>query len=157
MTNWLAFMTRNDGSRMVYLWRAYLAVVLGTALIAVLAILIFPVPEAAEEAPPPPFLGFVLMWPAVSSLALWGVLEVLRLALPTYWHAAGGAALVFAAVFTLASGVQGGLIFAWPYFLYALTFLAWHLKSNLEGLTMTFALQVAVNLTLSFLVFETPA
>lgn len=60
---------------MVYLWRACLAVVLVTALIAVLAILICPVQQTTEEAPPPPFLGFVLMWPAVSSLALWGVLE----------------------------------------------------------------------------------
>lgn len=156
MTNWLAFMTRNDGSRAVYLWRAYLAVILGAALIAVLAVLIFPVPETPQESAPPPFIGFVLLWPAVSSLALWGVLEVLRRALPTYWHAAGGAALVFAAVFTLASGLQGGLILAWPYFLYALTFLAWHLRSNLEGLAMTFALQAAVNLTLSFLVFRPP-
>jgi hypothetical protein len=157
VTHRLSFMTRNNGSRLVYLCRAWLAVMLGTALIAVLAVLVFPVAETAQEAPPPPFLGFVLLWPAVSSLALWGVLEVLRRALPTYWHAAGGAALVFAGVFTLASGVQGGLIFAWPYFLYALTFLAWHLRSDLEGLTMTFALQVAVNAALNLLVFETPA
>ncbi len=151
-------MTRNDVSRIVYLWRAYLGVLLGTALIALLAVFLFPVPgDAAEAGPPPPFFGFVLLWPAVSSLALWGVLEVLRRALPTYWHAAGGAALLFAAVFTLASGLQGGLIFAWPYLLYALTFLAWHLRSNLEGLTMTFTLQVAVNLTLSLLVFEPPS
>ncbi len=155
--NVLTFMTRNDGSRMVYLWRAWLAVMLGTALIAVLAVLIFPVAETAEDTAPPPLIGFVLFWPAVSSLALWGVLEVLRRITPTYWHAAGGAALAFATLFTLASGLQGGLIFAWPYFLYALTFLAWHLKSNLEGLTMTFALQVAVNLALSLLVFDTPA
>ncbi len=148
-------MTRNDGARAVYLWRAYLAVMLGTALIALLEVVIFPVPDsAAESAPPPPFIGFVILWPAVSSLMLWGVLEVLRRALPTYWHAAGGAALVFAGLFTLASGLQGGLIFAWPYFLYALTFLAWHLKSNLEGLAMTFALQVAVNLSVSLLVFS---
>ncbi|MDP3460473.1 MAG: hypothetical protein Q8S09_14485 [Hyphomonas sp.] len=34
-----------------------------------------------------------------------------------------------------------------------LTFLAWHLRSNREGLAMTFALQVAVNLSVSLLVF----
>lgn len=157
MTNWLAFMTRNDGSRLVYLWRAWLAVLLGTALVAVLSVMIFPAPEgAADVAPPPPFFGFVFLWPAVSGVALWGMLEVLRRIMPTYWHAAGGAALVFAGLFTLASGLQSGMIFAWPYFLYALTFLAWHLKSNLEGLTMSFALQVAVNLTLSLLVFQPP-
>ena len=150
-------MTRNDGSRLVYLWRAWLAVMLATALIAALAVLVFPVAETVQEAPPPPFLGFVLLWPAVSSLALWDVLEVLRRALPTCWHAAGGAALVFAGVFTRASGVQGGLIFAWPYFLYALTFPAWHLMSDLEGVTMTLALQVAVNAALNLLVFKAPA
>lgn len=152
--NWLSFMTRNDGSRAVYLWRAYLAVVLGTALVAILAVLLFPAPEeTADASPPPPFVGFVILWPAVSSLVLWAVLEVTRRYTPTYWHAAGAAALVFAALFTLAADLQGGLIFAWPYFLYALTFLAWHLRSNVEGLGMTFALQVAVNLTLSLLVF----
>ncbi len=102
--NWLSFMTRNDGSRAVDLWRAYLAVVLGTALVAILAVLIFPVPEAAGDAsPPPPFVGFVILWPAVSSLVLWAVLEVTRRYTPTYWHAAGAAALVFAALFTLAA------------------------------------------------------
>ncbi|MFN7165322.1 MAG: hypothetical protein ACK4P2_10945 [Hyphomonas sp.] len=150
-------MTRNDGSRAVYLWRAYLAVMLGTALIAVVAVLVFPVPDStAESAPPPPFIGFVVLWPAVSSLLLWGVLEVARRLAPTYWYAAGATALIFAGLFTLASGLLGGLIFAWPYFLYALTFLAWHLRSNLEGLFMCFILQVAVNLTLSVLVFDPP-
>jgi len=91
VTHWLSFMTRNHGSRLAYLWRAWLAVMLGTALIAALAVLVFPVAETAQEAPPPPFPGVVLLWPAVPSLALWGVLEVLRRALPTYWHAAGGA------------------------------------------------------------------
>ena len=85
------------------------------------------------------------------------MLEALRRALPTYWHAASGAALVFAGVFTLASGVQGGLIFAWPYFLSALTFLTWHLSSDLEGVTMTFALQVAANAAINLRVFQTPA
>ncbi len=157
MPHWLSYMTRNDGSRLAYLWRAWLAVMLGTALIAVLAVLVFPVAETAQEAPPPPFPGVVLLSPAVPSLALWGVLEVLRRALPTYWHAAGGAALVFAGVFKLASGVQGGLIFAWPYFLSALTFLAWHLRSDLEGVTMTFALQVAANAALNLRVFQARA
>ncbi len=155
--NVLAFMTRNDGSRAVYLWRAYLAVALGTALVAVLSVLIFPAPGGADSSPPPPIFGFVVVWPAISSIALWGVLEVTRRYTPTYWHAAGAAALAFALLFTLAADLQGGLIFAWPYFIYALTFLAWHLRSNIEGLGMTFALQAAVNLTLSLLVSAPPS
>lgn len=151
--NWLSFMTRTDGSRVVYLWRAFLAAVLGTVLAAVGANLIFQQPETPDTSPPPPFFGVVLMWPAVSSLVLWGVTEVARRAAPTYWHAAGATALAFAAFFALAANPQAGLIFAWPYFIYALTYLAWHLRSNLEGLAMTFALQVAVNLALSLLLF----
>lgn len=150
---WLSFMTRTDGSRAVYLWRAFLAAVLGLVVSAVAAILIFPQPETADTGPLPPFFVVVLMWPAVSSLLLWGVAEVARRYTPTYWHAAGATALIFVAFFALAADLQAGMIFAWPYFIYALTFLAWHLRSNLEGLVMTFALQVAVNLALSVLVF----
>jgi len=155
--NWLSFMTRTDGSRAVYLWRAFLAAVLGMMLSAVAAILIFPQPETPDTSPPPPFVGLVLIWPAVSSLILWGVAELARRAAPTYWHAAGATALAFAAFFALVANPQAGLIFAWPYFIYALTYLAWHLRSNLEGLTMTFALQVAINLVLSLLVLPPSA
>jgi hypothetical protein len=108
------------------------------------------VPQPAQA---PPVVAFVLVWPAVSSLVLWGVLEGLRRVLPTYWHVAGAAALVFGGLFTWLTDLQGGRIFTWPYFIYALTFLAWHLRSTLEGLVMTFALQVAAHLTLSVLVF----
>ena len=121
--NWLSFMTRNDGSRAVYLWRAYLAVVLGTALVADPCGADLPRAGSRRRLRPPAFRGLRgFLWPVVSSLVLWAVLEVTRRYTPTYWHAAGAAALVFAALFTLAADLQGGLIFAWPYFLYALTF-----------------------------------
>ncbi len=152
----LDFMTRTDGSRAVYLWRAWLAVILGTMLIAVITVLAFPQP-AADPQPPPPFVGFVILWPAVSTMVLWGVLEVARRLTPTYWHAAGAAMGVFAVLFTLASGLQGGLIFAWGYLIYAVTFLAWQLKSNLDGFLMTYALQASVHLTLSLFVFPDAA
>lgn len=152
--NWLTFMTRTDGSRVVYLWRAYLVVVIGTVVAAVLAALAFPAPEAEPDpAGAPPFVAFVFVWPVFSTLMLWGILEVARRVMPTYWHAAGAAALAWAALFALAIGPAGGLILGWPYFLFALTFLAWQLKSTLEGLAMTYALQVAVLLTMSLLVF----
>lgn len=154
--NWLSFMTRTDGSRAVYLWRAWLAAVLGVAAATFLVILVAPEPENADPGPPPPFFGFAVIWPAVSSLVMWGILEVARRRTPTYWHAAGAAALIFTAFFALAAGLQAGLIFGWPCFIYALTFLAWHLRSNLEGLAMSFALQVAVHLTLSLLIFAPP-
>jgi hypothetical protein len=162
LTDWLAFMTRNDGPKALYLVQAYAALVLGTALIGMIAVSVFSAPElqvaasgggVPQPAQAPPVVAFVLVWPAVSSLVLWGVLEGLRRVLPTYWHVAGAAALVFGGLFTWLTDLQGGLIFTWPYFIYALTFLAWHLRSTLEGLVMTFALQVAAHLTLSVLVF----
>lgn len=151
---WLAFMTRTDVTRMEYLLKAFAATVGGTILFALLAVLAFPDPDAAvEAAPPPPFAAFVIMWPAVSTVVIWGVLEGTRRMTPTYWHAAGASALVFAGIFTLAAGVQGGLIFAWPYFMFSLTFLAWQLRSNLDGVVMTFALQVALNLLIAVFLF----
>jgi len=49
-------MTRTDGHRAVYLWRAYLLALIGTLLVAVLAVLVFPQPET-DPAPPPPLFG----------------------------------------------------------------------------------------------------
>ena len=44
----------------------------------------------------------------------------------------------------ISAGVQTGLIFAWPYFLYSLTFLAWQLESDMDAFIMTGLLQSAV-------------
>lgn len=153
--NWLAFMTRTDTRRVEYLLKAFGATLGGTILFALVAVLVFPDPEAAAGTgtPPPPFAGFVIFWPAVSTLLIWGVLEATRRITPTYWHAAAASALVFAGVFTLVSDIQGGLIFAWPYFMFSLTFLAWQLKSNLDGVVMTFALQAALNLLIAVFMF----
>ncbi|MEQ9505105.1 MAG: hypothetical protein RLO80_02465 [Hyphomonas sp.] len=153
---WLAFMTDTSGSRVVYLWRAYLAVILGTMLVAVMAVLVIPQPEPGASSPPPPIVGFALIWPAASTLMLWGILEVTRRLTPTYWHAAGAAMLVFTALFSLAAGLDGGLMFGWGYLFYALTFLAWQLRSNLDGFLMTYTLQASVHLTLSLFVFPDP-
>lgn len=153
-TKWLAFMTRTDGPRWAYLLRAFLLTIAGTFAAAafVVAFLSEPPGEAGTDEAPP-FGGFVILWPAVSTVALWGVLELLKRIAPTYWHAAAGAMLVFAGLFTLAAGVQAGLIFAWAYFMFALTFLAWQLKSPLEGFVMAFLLQVLVNLVPALFLF----
>ncbi|KCZ92415.1 hypothetical protein [Hyphomonas johnsonii] len=143
---YLAFMTRTDGPRPLYLLWAYLATVAGTIVFATLAVLLFPTPQTAgEAAAPPPFFGLVIVWPLISTLMVWGVVAGTRRITPTYWHAAGLATAAFIVFFSLIAGIQGGMIFAWPYFMFCLTFLAWQLKSNLDGFVMTFLLQAAVN------------
>ncbi|MBA3068840.1 MAG: hypothetical protein FP825_10195 [Hyphomonas sp.] len=153
MMNWLDFMTRTDGPRVTYLFRAFLVTVGGTALMATLAVMLFPTEAQGEPAPPPPFIGFVILWPAISTLAIWGVLVGAKRLTPTYWHAAGLCTLVIAGLFGVPAGMQGAMIFAWPYFIYALTFLAWQLKSDFDACLMTFLLQVAVNLVPALFLF----
>ncbi len=154
----LDFMTRTDGSRAVYLWRAWFAVMIGTMGGAVLTTLIFPADAAEAGARPPPGLvEFAILWPAISTLMLWGILEVTRRVTPTYWHAAGAAMGVFGVLFTLAAGLDGALIFAWGYLLYAVCFLAWQLRSTIDGFVMTYMLQASVHLTFSLFVFPEAA
>ena len=152
MRNPLIFMTHTDGSRIVYLAKAFLLTLVGSTAMALAAVLLLPASQPGDS-PPPPFFGFVVLWPGASTILVWGVLAGAKRLTPTYWHAAGVSALAFTGLFTAASGLQGGLIFAWPYFIYSLTFLAWQLKSDLDGFAMTFLLQAAVNLVPALLLF----
>jgi hypothetical protein len=144
---YLQFMTRTDGPRIAYLARAFGAALLGTILMATLVSLILPREAsqgAGDTAATPSLTDLLVIWPIVSTLVLWAVLAGVKRATPTYWHAAGTSALVFFALFTFGAGVQTGLIFVWPYFLYSLTFLAWQLESDLDAVIMTGLLQSAV-------------
>ncbi len=143
---YLNFMTQTDKSRVVYLAQALGVVIAGSVVTLTLVAILFPnapASQSGEEAPPPLF-GLLVLWPVVSTLALWFILSMTRRATPTYWHAAGWSALSFTFVFALLAGPQTGLIFAWPYFIYSLTFLAWQLRSTRDGLLMTALLQAAV-------------
>ena len=139
-------MTQTDVPRIQYLAKAFAAAILGTILVATLAILLLPenaAPDAGDRADPP-MIGLLVIWPIVSTLVIWVLLAGLRRITPTYWHAAGVSALVFLVLFSLGAGLESGLIFAWPYFLYSLTFLAWQLKSDADAFIMTGLLQSAV-------------
>lgn len=146
MLNFLQFMTQTDVPRIQYLAKAFAAAVAGTVLVATLAVLLLPentAPDASDQTAPP-MVGLLVIWPIVSTLVIWALLAGLRRITPTYWHAAGISALIFLVLFSLVAGLQAGLIFAWPYFLYSLTFLAWQLKSDADAFIMTGLLQSAV-------------
>ncbi|KCZ57684.1 hypothetical protein [Hyphomonas chukchiensis] len=143
---YLNFLTQTDKSRVVYLAQALAAVIVGSVVMLTLVAILFrdaPASQSGDEDAPPLF-GLLVIWPIVSTLALWFILSMTRRATPTYWHAAGWSALSFTFVFALLAGLQTGLIFAWPYFIYSLTFLAWQLRSTRDGLFMTALLQAAV-------------
>ncbi|WP_335594028.1 hypothetical protein [Hyphomonas sp.] len=143
---YLNFMTQTDKSRVVYLAQALGAVIAGSVVTLTLVAILFPDPPSAQtdDQAEPPLFGLIVLWPVVSTLALWFILSMTRRSTPTYWHAAGWSALCFTFVFALLAGPQTGLIFAWPYFIYSLTFLAWQLKSTRDALFMTTLLQAAV-------------
>lgn len=144
---YLQFMTRTDGPRIAYLAKAFSAALLGTILAATLVSLLLP--HEASQAPvsdevTPSLTGLLVVWPIASTLVIWAVLTGVKRVTPTYWHAACASALVFFALFTFGAGLEAGLIFVWPYFLYSLTFLAWQLESDLDAVIMTGLLQSAV-------------
>ena len=143
---YLNFMTQTDKSRVVYLAQALATVIAGSVVMLTLVAILFPDSSSADAGAQgePPLFGLLVLWPVVSTLALWFILSMTRRASPTYWHAAGWSALCFTFVFALLAGPQTGLIFAWPYFIYSLTFLAWQLRSTRDGLLMTTLLQAAV-------------
>ena len=143
---YLIFLTQTDKSRVVYLAQALAAVIVGSVVMLTLVAILFPNASPADsgEEGEPPLFGLIVVWPVVSTLALWFILSMTRRATPTYWHAAGWSAVSFTFVFALLAGPQTGLIFAWPYFIYSLTFLAWQLRSTRDGLLMVTLLQAAV-------------
>ncbi|MFT5775787.1 hypothetical protein [Hyphomonas sp.] len=142
---YLQFMTQTDVPRILYLVKAFAAAVLGTILVATLTSLLMPesaVPDARDRTGPA-MIGVLVIWPILSTLVIWALLARLRRITPTYWQAAGASALVFLVLFSIGAGLQSGLIFAWPYFLYSLTFLAWQPKSDADAFIMTGLLQSA--------------
>jgi hypothetical protein len=147
MAAWLNFMTRTDVPRAEYLLKAFAITIVGTAVFTTLAVLLVPSADTGQDAETaaPPFFGYVVVWPLVSTLLIWAVLERLKRVTPTYWHAAAGSAVAFGVLFFFLAGLQGALIFLWPYFMYSLTFLAWQLKSVQNGLIMAFLLQAGAN------------
>ena len=144
----LDYLTRTDGSPVVYLLRAWITVIAGTIVCVLLASLVLPSPDAPEPEADTKGVAVILLvfWPLVATgLIQLATLLARRLA-PTYWHAAAATAFAFAFGLGLVGGPVVGVVYAWPFFIYAIVFLAWQLRSDLHGWVMTLALQVMVNL-----------
>ena len=92
-------------------------------------------------------------WPTPLGIAgailvgvLAGLLNLTKRVAPTYWHAAAMAALAFTVLLSAWLGVGTGLLYIWPFFVYATCFLAWQLESDWYAWGVTMLVQVTVNL-----------
>ena len=144
----LDYLTRTDGSLAIYLLKAFATVVVGTLIVTFLASWFMTGPDKAPSETSYFTLAIVLLgvWPVMVTAMLQGLLSLARRIAPTYWHAAGGTAALLALVIGLLGGPQAGFVFAWPFFVYAVVFLAWQLKSTRHAWGMTLVLQAMVNL-----------
>ncbi len=144
----LDYLTRTDGSPVLYILKAAATAIAGTFLIVIVAAIWVSDPEPSDSETSRGAMLFTLLigFPLFATLLLHPVLLLARRMAPTYWHAAAGTAALFALAFGLAGGPVTGIVFAWPFFIYSVTFLAWQLKSVAHAWIMTVLVQVAVNL-----------
>ncbi|MCA8900039.1 MAG: hypothetical protein KDA53_02190 [Hyphomonas sp.] len=144
----LDYLTRTDGSPLAYLAKAWGTVVAGTIVMILAASLFLHDPPPSEDEAADGAVTFILLvvWPIIATGLVFAAVSVARRFAPTYWHAAAGSALVFALIFGMLGGPIVGVVYAWPFFVYCVTFLAWQLKSTLHAWVMTTALHAAVNL-----------
>lgn len=154
----LDFMTRTNGSPIVYLLKALGLTFAGTVVIILVTMSFIPAPEDVSAAEPEQVSTFamIIIWPLFATLLIWGAISGFKRISPTYWHAAAGSALVLAAIFGLLSDITVAVILAWPFFIYSLTFLAWQLKSTQYGFVMTAVLQGMVSIIPAMILASSP-
>ena len=144
----LDYLTRTDGSPVFYLLKAWATVCIGTILIVLVASQIVPAQESGDTDVRKTTLIWVLLvfWPLLTTGLIQLALIPAKIFAPTYWYAAGGVALVFAIIFGLMGGPDVGIIYAWPIFVFSVSFLAWQLKSTAHAWIMATLLHAMVNL-----------
>ena len=144
----LDYLTRTGGSPLLYLLKAWATVCTGT-IIMVLAgtLFISPHEPSGAETDTAGLLPILLLfWPLLVTGFIQLALIPAKILAPTYWYAAGATALGFALIFGLMGGPVVGIVYVWPFFIFAVTFLAWQLKSSLHAWIMTTLLHAMVNL-----------
>jgi len=148
MTNLLDFLTRTDGAPAIYILKASAAAVIGMIALILVSSQFITAPEPSDSEPSPLAMAVILLaiWPLIAAVVLAALLRVTKRVAPTYWHAAGGAALVFALLLSLLLGLAVGIVYVWPFFIFAVAFLAWQLKSEQHAWVMTILIHSTVNL-----------
>lgn len=154
ITNLLDFLTRTDDAPAIYILRASVTAIIGMIVLILVSAPFVAAPEGSESELEPLALTVILLvvWPFISAAVIAAWLRVLRQFAPTYWHAAGGAAVGFALLLSLLLGFSVGIVYVWPFFIYAVAFLAWQLKSELHAWGMTILIHSTVNLIPVFLI-----
>jgi len=147
-TKVLDFLTQTDGAPVVYILKASIAAVIGTILMILVSAQFMPAPPASESEPSRIALAMILLgiWPLISTAVIAAFLRVAKRFTPTYWHAAAAAAISFALLLSLLLGVVVGIVYLWPFFIYAVAFLAWQIKSEQQAWLMSILVHSTVNL-----------
>lgn len=154
ITNLLDFLTRTDDAPAIYILRASATAIIGMFALGLVLSPFVAAPEGSESELEPLALAVILLvvWPIISAAVIAALLRVMRQFAPTYWHAAGGAAVGFVLLLSVLLGHSAGIVFVWPVFIYAVAFLAWQLKSELQAWVMTILIHSTVNLIPVFLI-----
>lgn len=147
-TKWLDFLTRTDGAQVIYILKASAAALMGMVVLILVAAQFIAAPESSESDTSPVTLAVILLfiWPLITTAVIAALLHVAKRVAPTYWHAAAGAAIAFALLLSFMLGPAVGVVYVWPFFIYAIAFLAWQLKSEYQAWGVTILIHSCVNL-----------
>ena len=143
----LDFLTRTDGSPVAYALRAAAVAMIGTIVIILVIAQFLAAPESSEpnSSTAAAAITLLIIWPLIATAVIALLSRSLKQHLPTYWHAAAATAIGFALVLGLLLGLEVGLVYAWPFFIYSVTFLAWQLRSEWQAWLMTALVHSLVN------------
>lgn len=144
----LDYLTRTGGSPLVYILKAWATICAGTIIIVMVGSQVIPSPGPSETESAPASLAAILLlvWPLLTTGLIQLALIPARFFAPTYWHAAAFVALGYALMLGLIGGPVVGIVYVWPIFIFAVTFLAWQLESIRHAWLMATLLHAMVNL-----------
>lgn len=145
---WLHFLTHTDEAPVIYILKASAAALTGMIVVILVSAQFLSAPESSESDSSPVALAVILLaiWPLITTAVIAALLHVAKQISPTYWHAAAGAAMAFALLLSFMLGPAIGVVYVWPFFIYAVAFLAWQLKSEYQAWGVTILIHSCVNL-----------
>ena len=147
-TKLLDFLIRTDEAPAIYILKASASAVIGMIALILVSSQFIAAPEPSDSEPAPLAMAVILLavWPLISVAVIAALLRVAKKFAPTYWYAAGAVAVGFALLLSLFLGPAVGIVYVWPFFILAVAFLAWQLKSEQQAWVMTILIHSTVNL-----------